>query len=96
MAVSRDERRRDRAERVEALFGKKEADRALDLLEIVEMAWHDCYGEVTPPEPVVSDILIVSGGNLGELISASRLAITDRRDLHLAAEARHRDENGHS
>jgi len=95
MAVSREERRGERSDRVEALFGKKDGQPALDLIELVELAWHDCYGEVTPPEPVVSDILTVSGGSLGRLISASHLAIVDRRDLQLAAEAHRHDQDEH-
>ena len=70
-----------------AVFGVDQADTALDLLELVEMAWHDCYGEVTPPPDVVADILTVSGGTIDGLIIAGRLAVTDRRDLRLAAEA---------
>lgn len=59
---------------------------ALDLLELVEFAWHDCYGEVSPPDDVIDDILAVSGGRLDWLIGASRLAIEDVRDLRVAAD----------
>jgi hypothetical protein len=57
---SRASRREQRRSKVVAAFGSK-ADAALDVLELTEFAWHDCYGEVSPPESVVDDILTVSG-----------------------------------
>lgn len=57
VAISRAERRHDRETRVEAVFGRERAAAALDLLELVELAWHDCYGEVTPSETQVDDML---------------------------------------
>jgi hypothetical protein len=50
--TSRADRRRARTTDVTALFGENAAA-ALDLLELTELAWHDCYGEVTPPDGVV-------------------------------------------
>jgi len=50
------------------------------------MAWHDCYGEVSPPEEVIDDVLLCSGGTLGGLIEAAQLAVIDRRDLKLRAD----------
>ena len=88
MAVSRADRRRDRQARVIAVFGKDGAGRALDLLEIVELAWHDSYGERTPSDEVVDDMLVVSGGTLDGLIAAAHLGITDWRDLRAAADKR--------
>ena len=65
---------------------------ALDLLELTELAWHDCYGEVTPSEDIIDDILLLSHGNINQLIQATRLAVTDWRDLKVAAdELRNRD-----
>ena len=32
--------------------------------ELMEMAWHDCYAQITPSENVVEDILLCSGGTL--------------------------------
>jgi hypothetical protein len=87
MAVSRSERRRDRKARVEAVFGREQAHGVLDLLELVEIAWHDCYGEITPPEDVVDDILSCSAGDLATLLQAARLAVEDVRDLKMWAEA---------
>jgi len=70
VAVSRAERRRDRELRVVAVFGPDHATRVLDLLELVELAWHDCVGSIE------------------KLIGAARLAVTDWRDLKVAADAR--------
>jgi hypothetical protein len=61
-------------------------DRALDLLELLEMAWHDTYEEGTPPEDLIDDILLLSEGNLRFLIRWSRIAITDWREVRAAAE----------
>jgi hypothetical protein len=88
MAVSRAERRVEREPRVIAVFGEDGAARALDLLELVEFAWHDCYHEVTPPAEIIDDMLLLSDGRLDGLVSAARLAVTDWRDLKLAAAAR--------
>lgn len=87
MAISRAERRGERAARAIEVFGAEEAPAALDLLELTELAWHDCYGEITPPPDVVEDVLVLSEGGLGRLIQAARLAVADRRDLREAAEA---------
>ncbi len=88
MAVGREERRREREPRVAACFDEDQTPRALDLLELTELAWHDCYGEVTPSEGVIDDMLTVSGGSIDGLIKAARLAVTDPRDLKVAAEQR--------
>ena len=87
MAVSRTERREIRRDHVAAVFGDTNKDVALDLLELVEFAWHDCYRDVTPPDEVIDDILVLSEGSLGGLIAAAHLAVTDRRDLRVAADA---------
>ena len=84
---SRADRRFKRRDRVVAALGDASANAALDLLELVEYAWHDCYGEVTPSEEIVDDVLLVSRGTLGGLISAAHLAVTDWRDLKVAADA---------
>lgn len=72
---------------VVAAFGDDQAPIALDLLELTELAWHDCYGEVTPPEDVVADMLLLSEGRTERLVQVARLAVTDWRDLKVAAEA---------
>lgn len=88
MAVGRAERRSEREPLVAAVFDEDQTPRALDLLELTELAWHDCYGEVTPSEDVIDDLLMVSGGSIEGLIQAARLAVTDPRDLKIAAEER--------
>ena len=86
MAVSRADRRRSRTTQVVGLFGHERAPVALDLLELTELAWHDCYGESSPSEDVIADILLVSQGSIERLIQAARLAVVDRRDLKVAAD----------
>ncbi|HVQ87752.1 MAG TPA: hypothetical protein VMT88_06170 [Actinomycetes bacterium] len=29
--------------------------------KLLELAWHDCYGVVTPPDDVIADVLVRSG-----------------------------------
>jgi hypothetical protein len=86
MAVGRAERRASRRARVAEVMTADQVEPALDLIELVELAWHDCYGETTPPDRVIDDILILSRGDLTHLISASRLAIADWRDARVAAD----------
>lgn len=85
MDVSREGRRSERRTQVAVLFADR-TDRALDLLELMEMAWHDAYDEVTPPEAVIDDVLLLSEGNLRYLIRWARLAVIDYRDVRAAAE----------
>ncbi len=84
--MGRAERREDRWPRVVAVFGEDRAPLALDLLELTELAWHDCYGEVTPPEEIVDDMLLLSEGSIEQLIQSARLGVTDWRDLKVAAD----------
>lgn len=86
MAVSRAKRRSERTPRVTTVFDSKGAQVALDLLELTELAWHDCYGEITPPDDVIEDMLVLSEGSIELLVHAARLAVTDRRDLRIAAD----------
>ena len=58
----------------------------LDLLELTELAWHDCYNEISPSEAVVDDILLCARGDIDGLVRAARLAVTDRRDLTIWAQ----------
>ena len=85
MAISRAERRAHRRDRVVALFGETRAEVALDLLELTELAWHDCYHEISISENMVDDILLFSGGTLDGLVRAARLAVSDWRDINLWA-----------
>ena len=87
MAVGRAERFEERKPRVIAVFGDDDGTiRAVaHVFELMEMAWHDCYAEITPSEEVVDDVLLCSGGTLGGLIDAAHLAVIDRRDLSVWA-----------
>jgi hypothetical protein len=85
MAVSRAERRAERSPAFTAAFGDDRAPLALDLLEVLEFGWHDCYGDLTPPPEVVEDILVCAEGRLDKMIQAVRLALDDWRDLRLWA-----------
>lgn len=90
MVDSRASRPAARAGRAAREFGSG-ADAALDLLELTELAWHDCYGEASPPDEVIDDIFVVADGDFQELVRCARLAVTDFRDLRmnrLAFEAR--------
>jgi hypothetical protein len=71
----------ERRPRVGAIFGEAAANTVIDVLTLTELAWHDCYGEVTPAESIVDDILLCSGGDLATLIKAAKLAVEDSRDL---------------
>ena len=66
-------------------FGDR-ADAALDALELLDLAWHDCYGESSPPEEVVDDVCVVAGGDLAGLVSAALVAVIDSRDLRVNAD----------
>ena len=83
--TSRAIRRRQRQAALQELFGN-EAEAALDILELTEFAWHDCYGEVIPPDAVIDDIYVCSRGRLADLARAARLAVEDYRDLRLWAD----------
>ena len=87
MAVGRAERFEERKPRVIAIFGDDDKTlRAVShVFELMEMAWHDCYAEITPSEDVVDDVLLCSGGTLDGLIHAAHLAVIDRRDLSVWA-----------
>ena len=84
--ISRAERRAARTARVAAVFEPGSVEAVLDLFETMEIAWHDLYGEITPPESVIDDALVVSGGNLAALVRAVRLGLADWRDLRVAAD----------
>ena len=84
MPERRAERRAERRTKVAVLFADR-TDRALDLLELLEMAWHDSFDEGTPPEDVIDDVLLLSGGSLRSLIRWSRLAVADYHEVRVAA-----------
>lgn len=83
--------RRGRHARREAARGRAsieygpQAESALDVLDLLELAWHDCYG-TAPPAQVVEDVWRVGDGDLAAFASAARLAVVDWRDLQVAAD----------
>lgn len=85
--IGRAQRRDARRPAVLEAFGPRLTNAALDLLELTEFAWHDCYGQTTPPDDVIADILVVAGGDLHAMVGAARLAVMDARDLRLAADS---------
>jgi hypothetical protein len=89
VAVGRAERWTERLPKVVAAFGDDAKTlRAVEkLFELLELAWHDAYNEITPSEHIVDEILVCSQGTLGGLIEAARVAVVDRRDLHVWAGA---------
>jgi hypothetical protein len=86
MAMSRAERRAEREPRAMQQYGDQ-ATAVLDVLELTELAWHDCYGEVTPPVEVIDDIFTAAQGDLAAFVSAARLAVHDFRDLRVTADS---------
>ena len=93
MAVGRAARFEERKPRVIAVFGDDVATLHVvsQVLELMELAWHDCYEESTPPDEVIDNLLLFSGGTLGGLIHAAHLAVIDSRDLAVwASEIRSR------
>ena len=88
VAVGRAQRRAEREASFREAFGDRDATIALDLIEVLELAWHDCYGDVTPSDKVIEDLLVCSEGHLDRLIKAVHLAVTDWRDLRVAADER--------
>lgn len=81
MAVRREAARR----RAEADFGQASGS-ALDLVELFELGWHRCYGDLAPPADVMDDLWLVADGDVGRLATAARLAVNDWRDLRVAAD----------
>jgi hypothetical protein len=84
VAIGRRERRKERRAAFAEVFGDQ-TEVALDLVEVVELAWHDAYGAITPPPDVIDDLLVCSRGRLDELVRAAHLALTDWRDLRMMA-----------
>jgi hypothetical protein len=55
-AVSTADGRKAWTHRARELFGADVEPAVYVLeLELVELEWHDCYGEVAPPDPAVED-----------------------------------------
>jgi hypothetical protein len=87
MAIGRRERFAAIRPRIIQLFGDnaRTITPVEQVLTLMEMAWHDCYGEIAPPDDVLADVLDCSGGTLEGLIDAAHLAVIDSRDLAVRA-----------
>jgi hypothetical protein len=85
MVTSSADRRTTRSQRATEVFAGH-ADTALDALGLLDFAWHDCYGEQSPPEQVIEDIWDVANGDIAEFICAAYLAVIDFRDLRITAD----------
>jgi hypothetical protein len=87
MAVGRARRFEQWKPRVVAVFGDDPETIRLVycVFELLELAWHDCYSEVTPPDGVLENVLLCSSGTLAGLIQAAHLAVIDSRDLSVWA-----------
>ena len=70
-----------------AVFG--DDDKTVELVShvfaLMEMAWHNCYAEITPSEDVVDDVLLCSGGTLEGLVNASSRRCRPPRSLALGS-----------
>ena len=62
MAVGSDQRRRERRAWIMRQFDPREVEAALDLLELTDMAWHDCYS----PREFEEHQRVMQSGPLGE------------------------------
>ena len=88
MAVGRAERWEAIRPKAVEVFGEDEdvLRTVAAQIELLEMAWHDVYGEIAPPGQVVEQVLFCSKGRFDRLIRAARLAVRDRRDLQVWAD----------
>jgi hypothetical protein len=71
MGIGRAARRAGHELVVQEFFGLDRAA-ALDLLELLELTRHDCYGDVTPPDDVIDDVVVVAHGDVASLARAAR------------------------
>src|SRR3954451_17654490 len=95
VAVGGEERFNAIRSRVVAIFGADDAtvERVARVIRLLELAWHDLYGELSPPDEVVDDVLMCSERTIEGLVDSVSEAVTDWRDLRVAADAqrnRHR------
>jgi hypothetical protein len=84
MVIGSAARRSNRRPRATSAFGER-AEAALDVLALLDLAWHDCYGETSPPDQVIEDIWVVADGDLAQFIYAAHLGVIDFRDLRMSA-----------
>jgi len=89
VAVGSEERFNAIRSRVVTIFGADDAtvERVARVIRLLELAWHDVYGELSPPDEVVDDVLMCSEGTIEGLVDSVSGAVTDWRDLRVAADA---------
>jgi len=63
-----------------------QVDTVVQVLDLLDLAWHDCIAEVSPPDSVIDDIFVTAGGDLSRLIDATHLAVQDWRDPRVRAD----------
>lgn len=90
MVIGRDARRQEQLARVQAQF-PRQVGTVVQVLDLLDLAWHDCYGVVSPPDSVIDDLFATAGDDLVGLIDAAHLAVIDWRDLRVRAESARRD-----
>ena len=88
MVESAESRRQRRREVLGAQFRPGDLEAALDVMALVDLAWHDCYGEAAPPRAVEDDILTLAAGDVSALARAGLLAVVGFRDARVAADER--------
>jgi hypothetical protein len=90
MAIGSEQHRRERKPRIEGPFASRQVEAVLDLLHLLDLAWHDCYGphELEVPTAVLDDVLLLADGDLATLIKVAREAVLDFRDVRMAADAK--------
>jgi hypothetical protein len=88
MAIGSGQRREERRQRLEATFPSSHVEAALDLLDLADMAWHDCYGpkELALPDAVLEDVLLLADGGLVALTRIAHGAVIDFRDVRVDAD----------
>jgi hypothetical protein len=90
VAVGRDQRRAARRTQLRATFDEASIDPALDVLDLMDLAWHDCFDEVAPPAGVLDDVLVLSDGEVEAPVRHALAAIVDYRDVRIAADEKRR------
>jgi hypothetical protein len=92
MAIGSVQRRAERRRIIESTFPSSHVEAALDLLDLTDMAWHDCYGpkDLALPDSVLEDVLLLADGGLVALIKVAHQAVIDFRDVRMAADERRR------
>jgi hypothetical protein len=86
MVAGRDERRKKRRWAVARSFPPEHVEAALDVLDLVDLAWRNVYRETTPSDVIVDDVLMIAQGDIASLARAAHLAVTDWRDVRVHAD----------